>query len=84
MTLRMNQLWSLLEADISYPNLHCLNYRLVPKISEQWVGGAKVSGISDKEFSRLFKAFLPNMITIFILQGSTFISPSFWNASDKI
>ena len=57
MTLRMNQLWSLLGADISYPNSHCLNYRLVPKISELWVDGAKVSGISDEQFSRLFLGF---------------------------
>ena len=42
---------------ISYPNSHCLNYRLVPKISEQWVDGAKVSRISDKQFSRLFQGF---------------------------
>ena len=29
------------------------------------------------------KAFLSNMITIFFLQGSKFISPSSWNASNK-
>ena len=83
MTLRMIQLWSLLEADISYSNSHCLNQRLVSKISEQLVDGAKVSGIFYKQFSRLCQGFFPDMIKIFILQGRKFSSPYSWNVTSE-
>ena len=47
----------LLGADISYSNW--LNLRTVLKTSDLWVGGAKVSGVSDMQVSRLCRCFCP-------------------------